>query len=203
MRRARRVAKLAGAFRWQVQGVVLVLGLIAAGDVAVAAMEFPLERLNEGGHVVMLRHARAPGTGDPADFRLGDCATQRNLDEKGREQARRLGARLRAAGITSAAVYSSQWCRCLETAALLDLGPVEELPALNSFYQRPAEREPNLQALSAFLAELPPDGPPVFLVTHQVTIAAVTGRPVRSGSAVVLEANGSEQPRVVGTIQAG
>jgi broad specificity phosphatase PhoE len=153
--------------------------------------------------VVMLRHARAPGTGDPDGFRLGDCATQRNLDEEGRAQARRLGARLRAAGIVSAAVYSSQWCRCLETAALLDLGPVEDLPALNSFYRRPAEREPNLRALHAFLAKLPPDGPLVVLVTHQVTISAITGRPVSSGAAMVLRADGTDRPDVVGTIPAG
>ena len=118
-------------------------------------------------------------------------------------QAERLGARLRAAGVASAAVYSSQWCRCLETAALLDLGPVEELAALNSFFGRPSEREPNLRALRAFLADLPTDGPPVILVTHQVTISAVTGHPVSSGAAVVLEADGSGQPRVVGTIRAG
>lgn len=195
--------RVAAIFRRQVRGLVLVIGLVAAGGATAGASEFPLERLNDGGHVVMLRHARAPGTGDPEAFRLGDCATQRNLDEEGREQARRLGARLRAAGVASATVYSSQWCRCLETAVLLGLGPVEELPALNSFYQRPAEREPSLQALRALLAKLPPDGPPVILVTHQVTIAAVTGRPVRSGSAVVLEVNGTEQPGFLGTIQAG
>jgi hypothetical protein len=79
-------------------------------------------------------------------------------------------------------VYSTQWWRCLETAVLLGLGPVEEVPALNSFYQRPAEREPRLQALRAFLASFPPGGPQVILVTHRVT---VTGRPVRSGSTVV------------------
>ena len=81
-----------------------------------------------------MRHATAPGTGDPAEFQLDDCATQRNLSAVGREQARATGARLRAAGITSAEVYSSQWCRCLETARLLGLGEVLELPALNSFF---------------------------------------------------------------------
>src|SRR5687767_13248509 len=92
-----------------------------------AAEQFPLQGLAEGGYVVMLRHALAPGIGDPANFRLGDCATQRNLSKDGREQARRLGERLRAQDIDRARIYSSQWCRCLETAALLDLGPVAEL----------------------------------------------------------------------------
>ena len=70
-----------------------------------------LRRLTEGGHVLMIRHALAPGTGDPPEFRLGDCATQRNLDERGRTQARAIGDWLRARGVTAAEVYSSQWCR--------------------------------------------------------------------------------------------
>ena len=183
--------------------VWLTIAAFALASQAPVAEAFPIERLDDGGYVVMLRHARAPGVGDPVDFRLDDCATQRNLDEQGRAQARRLGERLRAHGIERAAVYSSQWCRCLETAELLDLGPVQELPALNSFFRRPADREPRLDALRAFLASLPQDGPPVILVTHQVTISAITGRGTASGEAVVLEADGSEEPAVVGTIEPG
>jgi phosphohistidine phosphatase SixA len=176
----------------------LALALTCHGAPAVA--QFPIERLDEGGYVVMLRHALAPGVGDPANFRLDDCATQRNLSEDGRAQARRLGERLRAQGIDQAEVYSSQWCRCLETAELLDLGPVAELPALNSFFSRRADREPALEALRAFLARLPEDGPPVILVTHQVTISAIAGRGTASGEAVVLKADGTGQPPVVGRI---
>ena len=176
------------------------LGLALTCHAVPAAQQFPLERLNEGGFVIMLRHALAPGVGDPENFRVGDCTTQRNLSEQGRAQARRLGERLRAHGIDQAEVYSSQWCRCLETAELLMLGPVEQLPALNSFFSRPADRESNLQALRAFLAELPEDGPPVILVTHQVTISAIAGHGTVSGEAVVLEAVGTGQPPVVGTI---
>ena len=191
-----------GRSRWQVPLAALGLAMALACP-PVAAEPFPIKRLDQGGYVVMLRHARAPGTGDPDDFRLGDCASQRNLDGEGRAQARRLGERLRAAGVASAEVYSSQWCRCLETAALLDLGPVEELPALNSFHGRPADRQPNLAALRAFLAGLPADGPLVVLVTHQVTIAAITGQGAASGEAVVLEADGSGEPEIVGRIAAG
>jgi phosphohistidine phosphatase SixA len=181
----------------------VVLVVIAAWHSSAVAEAFPIERLDEGGYVIMLRHARAPGTGDPNDFRLGDCTTQRNLDAEGRAQAKALGERLRRAGIASAEVYSSQWCRCLETAALLRLGPVAALPALNSFYQRPDQRQSNLDALRAFLAGLPADGPLVVLVTHQVTIAAITGRAAASGEAVILEADGGAAPPVVGTIDAG
>ena len=177
------------------------LGVVLTCHSTLSATPFPIERLDEGGYVIMLRHALAPGVGDPENFRLDDCATQRNLSEEGRAQARRLGERLRAHGIAAAKVYSSQWCRCLETAELLNLGPVQELPALNSFFSRPGDRAPNLEALRGFLADLPEQGPPVILVTHQVTISAITDRGAVSGEAVVLEADGTGRPPVVGTIE--
>ena len=123
----------------------------------------------------MIRHALAPGTGDPPNFKIGDCSTQRNLNETGRAQARKVGDWLRASGVSSARVYSSQWCRCIETAKLMDLGPVVELPALNSFYERIQDREPNLKALNDFISRQPMDGDLIVLVTHFVTIGAITG----------------------------
>jgi len=159
-----------------------------------------LAELAKPGRVLMLRHALAPGYGDPAGFRLDDCATQRNLDAVGRRQARLLGARLRAAGIRSATVYSSQWCRCLETAALLGLGRVVPRPALNSFHGRPDEREAKLAAVGRLLSGLPKDGAPVVLVTHQVTISGITERGTGSGGGYVLRLDGSARPPVVGTL---
>lgn len=159
---------------------------------------FDLGRLNNGGYVIMLRHANAPGFGDPSGFNITDCSTQRNLDAAGREQARRIGERFRAAGVTRAAVYSSQWCRCLDTARLMELGPVRELASLNSFYERPEDRDPNIRALRVFINSLPIDGPPVFLVTHQVTISAITGSGAASGEAVILKLRNDGTPRVVG-----
>ncbi|CAB1085026.1 hypothetical protein D1AOALGA4SA_12523 [Olavius algarvensis Delta 1 endosymbiont] len=132
-------------------------------------------RMKAGRHILMIRHALAPGTGDPANFKIGDCSTQRNLDVRGREQARDIGNWLRSNGITSARMYSSQWCRCLETAGLIDLGPVEELPALNSFFELLQNREPNLKALREFIAAQPEGGKLVILVTHIVTISAIAG----------------------------
>lgn len=176
-----------------------VAWLAATGNPRADAEEsFDLSRLNDGGYVIMLRHASAPGFGDPSGFELTDCSTQRNLDASGHEQARYIGAQLRAAGVTRAAVYSSQWCRCLDTARLMDLGPVRELPALNSFYERPEDREPNIQALWAFIESLPVDGGPVMLVTHQVTISAITGSGTASGEAVILKLRSAGEPQVVG-----
>ena len=78
--------------------------------------------LREGEAFVMIRHALAPGTGDPTSFILEDCGTQRNLDGQGRDQAAAIGALFRDAGIRAPAVYSSQWCRCLDTAELMNIG---------------------------------------------------------------------------------
>jgi len=151
----------------------------------------------------MIRHALAPGSGDPDNFRVGDCTTQRNLNERGRNQARRIGAWLRAGGIQAARVYSSQWCRCLETATLMAVGPVTELPTLNSFFERPQDREPNLSALRAFLARQPADGRLLVLVTHYVTIAGVTGAAVSSGEGVLLKFTAGGQLSVVRRLDFG
>jgi len=172
-----------------------------ASPVAVAS-PVPLTELAKPGRVLIMRHALAPGVGDPANFRLGDCSTQRNLDATGRRQAEALGQRLAQAGIKSARVYSSQWCRTLETARLLALGAVTELPALNSFFELAENRESNIAALRRFLAALPADGPPVVLVTHQVTISAITGVYASSGGGVILQVDGSAALRAIGEISA-
>jgi broad specificity phosphatase PhoE len=161
--------------------------------VASARTETPAQRpdafarLAQAGHVLLMRHAYAPGVGDPKGMVLGDCSTQRNLDERGRAQARKLGERLRAAGVSDVRVYTSQWCRCRETAGLLAVGTVEDLPALNSFFEQPETRDERLAALRTFLDRLPRDGRPVVLVTHQVTVTALTGYFPSSGEGLVLK----------------
>lgn len=185
--------------------LVLMLVIFTGGSVSARADETPfaVERLKSGNYILMMRHARAPGTGDPSGFKLEDCSTQRNLDESGREQARRLGRRLKAAGLERVAIYSSQWCRCMETARALALGPVRELPALNSFYQRERDRAGNLAALGAFIERLgTATDRPVILVTHQVTISAMSGASTASGEAKVFRLDGTGRPEMVGTIPA-
>ena len=166
------------------RSLILVIALALCTTVAATDKDAAVARL-QGGDVLLLRHAIAPGFGDPEGFRVDDCSTQRNLSEAGRRQASAIGAWLRARGINGARVYSSQWCRCLETAELLDLGEVSPLPALNSFYERPADRETNLRALRAFLASYTPRSQPLVLVTHQVTVTALTGIFPGSGEGVV------------------
>ena len=183
-------------------GTLAAAALACFAVAAQAAEPVPLEELAKPGRVLMLRHANAPGVGDPPGFKLDDCPTQRNLDAAGRAQAAQLGERLAKAGVSRAKVFSSQWCRCLETARLLQLGPVTELPALNSFFGRSQDRESNVAALRAFLARLPTDGPPVVLVTHQFTINEFTAQGTVSGGGTIFELNGTGEPRALGGIQA-
>jgi len=178
------------------------VGLLAPWFSVAEAEAIPLSELAKPGRVLMLRHAEAPGVGDPPGFRLEDCATQRNLDDSGRRQARALGIRLADAGIPAATVYSSQWCRCLETARLLQLGTVTSLPALNSFFERPQERAAKIAALRSFLAGLPADGKPVVLVTHQVTVNAFTSAGTPPGGGSIFQLDGTGTPRWLGTIPA-
>ncbi len=143
--------------------------------------------LQQGGVVALIRHARAPGVGDPPGFRLEDCATQRNLSEGGREQARRLGAAFRDHGVAVARVLSSQWCRCLDTARLAFGDGVEPLPALNSFFAKGETEGAQTRAVRA-VVEGWRDQPGVLaLVTHQVNITALTGVFPDEGEILVLK----------------
>jgi phosphohistidine phosphatase SixA len=143
----------------------------------------PWAALAEGG-VALLRHALAPGTGDPPGMRLDDCSTQRNLSDAGREQARAIGAAFRARGIASADVATSAWCRAGETAALLGLGPVRHEPALDSFFGR-AATQAERDGMLALVAGWRGPGARV-LVTHQVNVTLLTGIIPPSGGGVVL-----------------
>jgi Histidine phosphatase superfamily (branch 1) len=87
--------------------------------------------------IVLFRHANAPGGGDPAEFRLNDCSTQRNLDAEGREQAQRIGQRFREQGIKVDAALTSQWCRTRETAQIAFPSLQQDAPAFNSFHYCP------------------------------------------------------------------
>lgn len=184
------------AFAVFVLALAVALGLVSRSS---ASDERLWQTLQTDGHFALLRHAIAPGTGDPAEFALRDCSTQRNLSAGGRTQAARIGKRFRANGIATAKVFSSQWCRCLDTAKLLDLGPVEELPALNSFFRRTERRAPQTQELMTWIAGAELTEPTV-LVTHQVNITALTGVFPASGELVILRFDGGGTLTVVGTI---
>jgi phosphohistidine phosphatase SixA len=107
--------------------------------------------LNDGQHVLLMRHADAPGYGDPAGYQLDKCSTQRNLGDKGRKQAIILGQWLSSQGINSANIISSVWCRCLDTAKLLNKGAVTTSPALASFFDDMRLEKQQTQALEKLI----------------------------------------------------
>lgn len=184
--------------------LTFLLGLIGAPEIVFGDDEKAIvSQLQSGGRILMIRHALAPGSGDPDTFKIGDCSTQRNLNERGRSQAKQIGQWFRSQGILEARVYSSQWCRCLETAQFLGLGKAMELPALNSFFNRPLDREPNLTALQVFISQQPADGQLIIMVTHFVTIAAMTDEGVSSGEGVVLQLTGDGRYSVSGRLGFG
>jgi len=134
-------------------------------------------------------------------LRLGDCATQRNLSEGGRAQAVEIGDFLRRSGFERVRLVSSQWCRCMDTAELLALGPVEELSSLNSLVSYPRDRDEMTNATREWI--LGQDlSEPLLLVTHQVNIGALVGARPDEGEIVVVRPTGDGSLDVVGTIRA-
>ena len=152
------------------------------------------------GYVLLMRHSLAPGVGDPENFRLGDCSTQRNLSAEGRKDAKEIGAWLARREITIYGVESSRWCRAKETARLLGLGKVQLNRNLDSLFQE-VEIEDHPQTLNVrrqIVKHRNKEGL-LILVGHYVNIAAVTGVGVDSGEGVLVRANRNGKIRVIGS----
>lgn len=165
-------------------GFLALLAGFATSSPATADLD-PWTALRQPGTVAIMRHAEAPGFGDPPGFRLDDCSTQRDLDDRGRAQARAVGDAFRAAGVAVDRVLTSRWCRARHTAEETGLAPVEDLPALDSFYADRGTAERQTEAVRRLLASADP-AERLLLVTHQVNISALTGQGTRSGEIVVL-----------------
>lgn len=160
------------------------------------------QALASGEAVALMRHALAPGTGDPPQFDIRDCKTQRNLSAAGRAQALATGHLMRKMGVSNARVYTSQWCRCRETAELLGFGEPRELPALNSLYTRSENRDRQSRDIKGFFATLEKQRPPHILVSHQVTIRAFTGDGLPSGGLILVKPQADGSLSVLGRIKA-
>ena len=146
---------------------------------------------NIDANVIFMRHALAPGIGDPTNFKIGDCSTQRNLNQVGITQAVLIGKQLKENSIQFDKVYSSYWCRCYQTASLLDIGLVHKFSGLNSIFQNFVPRKETLKKLEQKLFELPSSSLVIF-VTHQVNIQAITKKNVISGGMVAFNTSTKE-----------
>ncbi|MDM0113035.1 histidine phosphatase family protein [Variovorax sp. J22R133] len=143
--------------------------------------------LRAGACAVLLRHAQTtPGVGDPPEFKLGDCSTQRNLSDSGRAQSRRIGEWFAAQRLKPSAVRCSAWCRCIDTAQLA-FGRHTPWPALNSMFNDRAQSPAANQLLRDALASIP-SGTFEVWVTHQVNITSLTGEPTSMGEGVIVDA---------------
>ena len=134
-------------FKIDTRPICIVLALILVKSNLVFSYTLKEYAKNPFGNVLLIRHALAPGFGDPHNFDLNDCSTQRNLDGEGREQASRIGEKIKAAGIKFSKIYSSQWCRCLETAENMNLGEITVETGLNSFFQGIVAKDKTLHRL--------------------------------------------------------
>lgn len=158
--------------------------------------------LQRGGQVVMIRHGLTdPGVGDPPNFRVGDCGTQRNLNEEGRRESRRLGDALRMRNVPVGQVLSSPWCRCVDTARLAFGREAEVHPALGNVFGRHDREATQLLDLRK-LVRAPAAGGNLFLVTHGSTTLALTGVSPATAEMVVLTPQADGGFRVAGRLAA-
>ena len=160
-----------------------------------------LPRLRAGGCVIAFRHALAPGTFDPPNFKLGECSTQRNLSDEGRAQARRMGDWFRTRQLTPARVRSSPWCRCVDTAQLA-FGTAEPWASLGSPRAgTEATNERSLADLRAALADAGRQrGRFEVWVTHMFVLNDLTGASTTSGEGLLLDIGPDAAPRVLGRL---
>ena len=177
--------------------VAILFGLCSAADAAGADEAW--SALRAGGHVALMRHADAPGgLGDPPGFRLEDCATQRNLSAKGRVDAATIGARLKQEGIAFETILSSPWCRCIDTANLLNLGTVVSEATFGNVVVLRDQRESLTAGARALIAKWTGSGN-LLVVTHGANILALTGISPASGEIVVVR-GGSDRAEPVGRL---
>jgi phosphohistidine phosphatase SixA len=155
--------------------------------------------LRAGGHVALMRHADAPGgVGDPPGFSVDDCATQRNLSEKGRVDAEKIGSRLKGEGIAFEKILSSPWCRCIDTAKLMNLGTVETEATFGNVVVLKDQRQTLTTGARALIARWTAGGN-LLVVTHGANIQALTGVWLASGEIVVVK-GGSDRTEPVGRL---
>src|SRR5438552_5204538 len=177
----------------------VVAAVVCAVSVSPAQAESVWDALRAPGSVVVLRHSYAPGTFDPPTARLDDCSTQRNLDENGRAQARRVGEEFRRHGIGVGTILSSPRCRCLDTARLAFGGAPQEWEVLQGSLNDDARRQQQLVVIRQKIADHV-SGPPLVLVTHGSVVTDLTGLNVRMGAFVVLRRTPEGSHAVVGEL---
>ena len=165
---------------------------------AVLSSELIWDEARKGNKVILIRHSFAPGGGDPAGFKIGDCKTQRNLNKAGIEQSKKIGKIFKDNKISIDIVLSSEWCRCKDTAYYA-FGKFQEFSALNSTFSTPYNRNGPRQVkeIEEYLMNWEGEGKNLILVTHYSIITTITTAVPSSGEIVIADKN----LNVIGTIK--
>ena len=144
----------------------------------------------EGDKIILIRHALAPGRGDPEGFKIEDCKTQRNLNQIGVIQSKKIGKLFKEKKIKIDKVLSSQWCRCKDTAKYA-FKKYKEFSALNSTFSPPFDKKEKQQIkeLKDYVQNWKGSGGNLILVTHYIVILAITGHAPSSGELVITDRN--------------
>jgi phosphohistidine phosphatase SixA len=158
-----------------------------------------LQGTNPRGYVLLMRHALAPGVGDPENFKLGDCSSQRNLSDEGRQNAREIGEWLKRRDVPILRVESSRWCRARETAELLGIGKVRANKNLDSLFEDADPiGDPQTANIRKRIVDHRQTRGLLVMVGHFVNVSALTGVGLESGEGVLVRANSRGEIKVVG-----
>ncbi|MDC0394459.1 histidine phosphatase family protein [Alphaproteobacteria bacterium] len=172
----------------------MVASFITHNCFAATALEVSITEIKAD--ILFIRHALAPGIGDPKNFLLSDCDTQRNLNEEGRKHSKEIGKYILSTNLKIDKIYASEWCRCHETALHMNLGNVKLFSGLNSFFQNHSDKGNTLQLLQKYLEEKP-SNELIIMVTHQVVISAVTNLYTKSGQLVAYNSKTGESQKIL------
>ena len=169
--------------------IILIIFISINTSVKADSKKNLIQNLKEGGKLIFIRHAYAPGGGDPENFDINDCATQRNLNESGRIQSKKIGYFFRENQIKINKIYSSEWCRCKETASIA-FGTFETKNFLNSFFSLNFAHNKKRQIIDfkKFLTNWDKKTNLIF-ITHYVVITEILGYPPSSGEIVITNEN--------------
>ena len=175
---------------------LIILSLLCTQSKLATAQPELANSLYDAQHVLLMRHADAPGYGDPKNYQISQCATQRNLGDFGRKQAKGIGDWLSSQGVDQAKIYSSAWCRCVDTATLLNKGAVKKEASLGSFFDDMSQAKKQTDELTKFIATERKQHPkmPIIMVTHHVNIQSYAGMVVNSGDMVLVKVDPTGKP---------
>ena len=164
---------------------ILILSLLSSHS---HSSEQNWQSAKEGNKIILIRHSLAPGGGDPEGFNIDDCTTQRNLNQAGIEQSKRIGNLFKDKNIPIDQVLSSQWCRCKDTAKYA-FQNFQEFSALNSTFQSPFDQNESKQIkeIINFIKDWNGKGKNLILVTHYSIISAITSEAPSSGEIVITD----------------